>query len=59
MFFDDEAAALAPCVARVKGDNGSQDPQQLAVWLSSKVTDVTTNRTTQNFDREYILYVFG
>lgn len=28
-----QAAAFAPCVARVKGDNGSQDPQQLAVSL--------------------------
>jgi hypothetical protein len=43
MFFDGEAAAFAPCVTRVKGDNGSQDPQQLAVWLSSKVTDVTAH----------------
>lgn len=29
-----QAAALAPCVARVKGDNGSQDTQQLAVSLA-------------------------
>lgn len=29
-----QAAAFAPCVTRVKGDNGSQDPQQLAVSLA-------------------------
>ena len=51
LFFDGEAAAFAPCVTRVKGDSGSQDPQQLAVWLSSKVTDVTAQRLRTSTER--------
>ena len=33
-----QAATFAPCVARVKGDHGSPDPQQLAAYLSSNMS---------------------